>query len=70
MEIVWLAPRKRAALICFKVKQVQSTQRFIKLYDPSMGPSLLREECVGQLRAVYKARTSVARTLWNVYHID
>lgn len=38
MEIARLAPKKRAALICFKVKQVQS--RFISA-DPSVTPPAL-----------------------------
>lgn len=77
MEIARLAPRKIAALICYKVKQVQAVRGFIRLYNPSMGPPALTLTPllsladasggkVGQLR-VYKARTSVERTLWNVY---
>ena len=52
MEIARLAPGKKAALICFKVKQVQLVERFIRLYDPSMGAftslslSLLGEACL------------------------
>lgn len=38
MEIARLAPQKRAALICLKVKQVQ--WRFISA-DPSVTPSAL-----------------------------
>lgn len=71
MEIARLAPRKRAALICFKVKWVQAAYRFIRLCRPSTGPTALSlsrlwEKRVGQLHAVYKATTSVERTYWNV----
>lgn len=48
MEIARLAPTKRAALICFKVKQVQS--RFISA-DPSVTPTVLAFNLGGEIWA-------------------
>lgn len=62
-----MAPRKRAALICFKVKRVQS--RFVSV-DPSVAPTLLAPEegRVGPAALVFKAKNICGkkRGMWRL----